>query len=93
MEKDYEQREGKFHQEYIRREAELQKQIDERDQLYDRTRQTIEMLELRNAFDKLKIIRIAKKQVTSDSNSDVIETLEMVYDFIRGSSLPLAKEV
>ena len=93
MEKDYEQREGKFHQEYIRREAELQKQIDERDQLYDRTRQTIEMLELRNAFDKLKIIRIANKKVASDRSNDAVEMLQMIYNFIRGSSLPLAKEV
>ena len=91
MEKDFEQREGKSYQEQIRREGELQKEIDELAVLMKPTCNTIVQLQLRNAFDRLQVIRLTKKVAAEQKLSD--STIEAVSGFLRGTSLPIRLEV
>ena len=100
-ERDFELREGQAYQEQLKREAELHEEIEERDNTYKDTRTTIEKLKLRNAFDKLQLIRVVhrlkqKNEADADDyreqDRELKEKLDAVLGFLKGKSRTLKQE-
>lgn len=69
----------------LKREGELQQEIDERDELYQDAKKTHERVHLRRALEKLKLIALASKIKTSQSQQNN-EVLLKILGFLKGET-------
>ena len=69
----------------------MQKEIDERDTLYQNHRESIESLKLRMAFDKVRLIGFVNKIPANSSEQDMIRT--QILGFLRGTTCTKEKEM
>ena len=92
MEKDFDARESKSFENQIKRENDLQKEIDSRDDMYMNPRMTIEQLKLRMFFDRLKVITMAKKIDVPQTNKNK-QLLEDILSYLKGESIQVNEEM
>ena len=85
MEKDFEQREALMVQEQIQQQAEHQRELDERDEIYSKEKGSLENLRKTIFLERLRFITLAKRVTPCQSASNDI-VLRKILGFLRGET-------
>ena len=85
MEKDFEARESKTFQQQILREAEHQRELDDRDELYSKKKGHLENLKKQMFLERCRFIALAKK-ITPDASPTNSIILAKILGFLRGET-------